>query len=281
MATILFSFPIHENHESVLTNIANLRRFNGLQHHVMIHASANWQDFDESWLHLYNVHINHLRWPMVHNRSQIPIHLSNYRAARDRGLDFDYVAVLHSSEMFVRRGLAEHMAGTDFSTWFTPDTQPHDLTWPPLAHARAMRLFGDLFDAAELSNYICNLIEGHWWRRELFEEMDRWSAAHFAVHEQLWEWAAEEIYFPTLAWHLAGSGAAHTTPYCAFKHDQHFLSDRQFVEDIRAGVPVTFWQPHNYRYDYAPFPSSGLFSVKRVDRRLDDPMRCYIGNLHA
>jgi hypothetical protein len=99
-----------------------------------------------------------------------------------------------------------------------------------------------------------------------------------ALDQLVLPWALEECLFPTLSWFLT-NGKNHTNPYCAFKHDQHFLSDPQFVDDIRAGRPVTFWQPHNFVYDYAPFPSQGLYSVKRINRDLADPMRSYIRQL--
>jgi hypothetical protein len=128
------------------------------------------------------------------------------------------------------------------------------------------------------AHYLGNLQEGSWWSRSLFAEIAHITAVKHSLGDFVSSVALEEAYFPTLCWLLTG-GKNYIHPYCAFKHDQHYLTDRQFVDDIRAGTPVTFWQPHNFVYDYAPFPSQGLFSVKRIARALDDVMRTYIRNL--
>jgi hypothetical protein len=93
-------------------------------------------------------------------------------------------------------------------------------------------------------------------------------------------WAAEEVFFPTLSWHLSG-GKNFTHPYCAFHHEDHFIKDRILIDGIRNGKDVTFWQPQNFVYDWKPVPSEGLFSVKRISRDLDDPIRIYLSWLKA
>lgn len=279
MTAVLFSVPVHESNETILTTISNVRRFNGLQHHIMLHVDANWDGFDPGLFNIQNVHINPVRFPTYHAHSQVATHLSNFRRGLDMKLDFQFFAVLHTSEMFIRRGMHDSIAFTDHSLWFTPDNQPHEMSWPPLANAVATGMFKGLFQANRIENYLGNLIEGSWWRKELFMEISRWAERNYNLDEMGWGWAAEEVFFPTLAWHLGGSELITKHPYCAFKHDEHYLQDKQFVDDIRANRPVTFWQPHNFTYGYAPFPSNGLFTVKRIARDITDPMRVYISYL--
>jgi hypothetical protein len=147
-------------------------------------------------------------------------------------------------------------------------------------NAKAIGLFKDLFPVNQSDHYLGNLIEGSWWSRELFQEMYDWTTRHYELSELQLPWAAEECFFPTLAWHILGGGV-HKHPYCAFHHADHYLPDTSLVDDIRAGNDVTFWQPHNFVYDYAPYPSKGLFSVKRVARDQTDPIRYYISYLGA
>jgi hypothetical protein len=53
----------------------------------------------------------------------------------------------------------------------------------------------------------------------------------------------------------------------------------QDVDDIRANKSVTFWQPNNFVYNKIPFPGLHLYSIKRISRDLDDPIRSYINGL--
>lgn len=280
MTQVLFSMPCHESHEAVNINIANLRRFNGLQHQILIHADAGWNDWMEERVDFPNVYINPVRYRTNHAHSQIATHISNYLNAVERGVDFDYVAVFHTSEMFIKRGMHDHIAKYDHSLWFTPETQPHDLSWPPLGKAVEMRMFKDLFPANVLSNYLGNLLEGSWWKRELFQEIVDWTLYHYDLEDLQLPWAAEEVFFPTLSWHLSG-GKNFTHPYCAFHHEDHFIKDRILIDGIRNGKDVTFWQPQNFVYDWKPVPSEGLFSVKRISRDLEDPIRIYLSWLKA
>lgn len=268
MSTILFSLPAHENNDTVRDTIANVRKFNGYDHPIMIHADANWHSFDGSIAdNDANVWMNPQRWPTQHAHCQIPTHVSNFQQAVRLGLPFTHMAILHTSELFVRPGLSQHIAPYDHSLWFTSDTQPQDPSWPPMLHVRHMW--------PGLPAYLGNLIEGSWYRRELFAEMVRCITARYSLAHLVLPCALEESLFPTLSWLITG-GKGYTHPYCAFRHDQHFLSDTQFIDDIRNGDPVTFWQPHNFTYAYAPFPSQGLYSVKRIARNVDDKIRSYI-----
>jgi hypothetical protein len=275
MTSILFSIPAHERPEIVAGTIANARKMNGLGHHFVVHASASWTDFDPNDIDMPGVHYNPIRWSTGHAHSQIPTHITNFLYGLELGLDFQYFAVLHTSEMFVRGGMPQHISGTDHSLWFTPDTQPREMNWPPLAHAFGIGMFKDLFDPRDPHNYLGNLIEGSWWSRELFQEIVNWTTAHYSIDKMLFPWAAEECYFPTLSWHLT-NGKNFKHPYCAFHPDVHFLEDTQMVDDIRAGLPVNIWQPHNFVYNWAPSSSDSLFSAKRISREPDDPVRVYI-----
>ena len=270
MATVLFSLPVHESNDTIRDTIANVRRFNGPDHPIMIHVNLAWDGFDPSIADLPNVYANPQRWHTNHAHSQVPTHVGNFQRAVELGLGFSHMAILHISELFVREGMPAHIAPYDHSLWFTPDTQPIDPNWPPMLRLRAAM--------PGLEHYLGNLQEGCWWSRALFAEIAKITAVDNNISDFVGSVALEEAYFPTVSWLLTG-GRNHAHPYCAFKHDQHYLSDTQFVDDIRAGTPVTFWQPHNFVYDYQAFPSHGLYSVKRIARDINDTIRSYIRQL--
>lgn len=275
MTTVLFSMPCHESHEAVNINISNLRRFNGLQHPVMIHADAKWNEFDAERVDFSDIYVNPRRYMTQHAHSQITTHISNYLAAVEQGIEFDYIAIFHSSEMFVKRGMHDHIARHDYSLWFTPDNQPKDFGWPPLRNAIEMNLFKDLFPANAVDNYLGNLLEGSWWSRDMFKEIVDWTLFHYDLDDLQLSWAAEECFFPTLSWHLSG-GKKFTHPYCAFHHKDHYIQDRTLIDNIRAGKDITVWQAQNFVYDWKPISSEGFYSVKRINRDLEDPIRHYI-----
>lgn len=152
MTTVVFSLPVHEANETILTTIANVRRFNGLQHHIILHVDANWDGFNPAMFNIQNVHINPVRFPTYHAQSHVATHLSNFRYAEDRRINYDFFAVLHTSEMFVRRGMHDSITFTDHALWFTPDNQPREMGWPPLANAVRMGMFKNLFKANDLDN---------------------------------------------------------------------------------------------------------------------------------
>ena len=270
MVTLLFSLPVHEGNETIRDTIANVRKHNGEQHHIMLHVSRHWDGFDSTIADLPRVHVNPMRWPTGHAHSQVPTHVSNVKHAESLSLPFTHVVILHTSELFVRAGMSAHVGRYEFSTWFTPSTQPTDITWPPMNHAKALFGWG--------SEALGNLIEGSWWSRQLFNRMSQWILDRAGLEQWVLPVALEECVFPTLAWHLSG-GANHTHPYCAFKHDQHFLTDTSYVDDIREGRPIIAWQAQNFTYDWQAITSDGFYSVKRIARDIDDPMRRYIRSL--
>jgi len=270
MTTVLFSIPVHESNDTIRDTIVNVRRFAGSDHPIMLHVSAGWHGFDAGIAKLPNVHVNPRRWPTGHAHSQVPTHVSSFLQAEGLGLRFNRMVIMHTSELLIREGMSDHISAYDHSAWFTPDTQPRDSLWPPMNHVKQL--------APGFDHYLGNLLEGSWYDRTLFHDMCAWIMRRWSLNDLMLPVALEESLFPTLAWDLT-RGGWYAHPYCAFKHDQHFLSDRQFIEDIRAGRPVTFWQPHNFVYAYAPFPSQGIYSVKRIDRRVEDPMRMMVRQL--
>lgn len=277
--TILFSLPVHESNDAVRDTLANARRFNpGCL--FSIHVSASFKDFDESIRNDPDVLINPVRFSTVHSQtSHVPLHLTNFKHAVDSGAQFDRICILHTSEMFVKQGLYEHIRRYEYSLWFDEETQPRVRIWPPFWTSYTNRVFKDLFDPEDKRNYLGNVLEGHWWSRELFQTIYDWSEREYGVMSMLWPYAAEECFFATLANHF-GKGKPVYHPYCCFHHKTHYVDNTKDVDDIRANRPnIVFWQPNNFVYEGWSFPGRHLYSIKRINRDLDDPVRRYINSL--
>lgn len=277
--TILFSVPVHERNEVVKDTILNARKFNPGALFVL-HVSASFTDFDPNLANELNVLVNPIRFPTVHGKtSHVPIHLTNYKHALDQGYVFDRVCVLHTSELFVKSGLYDHMKNYEYSIWFTEDTQPRVEIWPPYWVSYTNKIFKDLFDPTDKRYYLGNVVEGHWWSKELFQTIYDWSEKTYGIMNMLWPYSAEECFFATLA-HYFGKGKPFTHPYCCFHHKSHYIDNIQDVDDIRANKPdIVFWQPNNFVYQGWPFPGKHLYSIKRINRDLNDPIRRYINSL--
>ena len=274
---ILFSLPVHEHNDVVRDTISNARRFNPNSFFV-IHASAAFTDFDQSIGDIDGVIINPLRFHTVHAHSQVSTHITNYIHAYNSGLNFTHLSVLHTSEMFVKKGMYDYVKSLDYSLWFTNATQPRVGVWPPWINSFNNKVFKDLFDPHDPSYYLGNLIEGNFFRQELFHKIAEWTVNNYDVTNMMWPYAAEEVYFPTLA-NFFGGGKNFGHPYCCFHHKTHYVDNYTDIDDIRANKMVTFWQPNNFVYNKIPFPSLHLYSIKRINRELHDPVRHYINSL--
>lgn len=276
--TILFSLPCHKDNDTVRDTLNNARKYNPGCIFV-IHVSATFRDFDMSIGDAPDVFINRKRFPTLHSMtSHVPLHLTNYRYAIEQGANFDYVCILHTSEMFIKYGMEDYIKNYDYALWFNQDNQPRTKIWPPYAISFHAKIFKDLFDAKDPHNYLGNVIEGHWWKRELFEAMYQWTAAHYNIMEMLWPYACEEVYFATLSHHLSTT-KNHSIPYNAFHHKTHYIENIIDVDDIRNNEMVTIWQNNNWVYNKIPISSKNLYSIKRINRDINDPIRKYINSL--
>lgn len=276
--SILFSLPVHENNECIRDTIANAKKYNPNCIFV-IHVSANFHNFDISIGNIHNVFVNPIRFPTIHSQtSHVPLHLTNFKYAVDCGAIFDHVCILHTSEMFIKHETEDYIKNYDYSLWFDQNDQPRVNVWPPFQISYTHQIFKDLFDGGDPHNYVGNLIEGHWWKRELFEKMYKWTESHYNIMQMLWGYAAEEVYFATLGHHLSKT-KNFSVPYNAFYHREHYLTSQDDVNDIRANKDVTIWQNNNWVYNKIPIQSKNLYSIKRVNRELNDPIRKYINSL--
>jgi hypothetical protein len=276
--TILFSTPVHESNEVIRDTLANARKYNPGCIFVL-HVSGGFSDFDFSIGDDPDVLINPMRFHTIHSQtSHVPLHFTNYKYAVDQNAAFDEVCILHTSEMFVKYGMEDYIKQYEYSLWFNQDDQPRVNIWPPFTISYRNKIFRDLFDANDKRNYLGNVIEGHWWSRQLFERMYEWTILRYDIMDMLWPFACEEIYFATLSHHLSDN-KNYSHPYNCFHHKTHYVDNIPDVDDIRANKDVIFWQPNNFRYLKWSFPSKNLYSIKRINRDLNDPIRMYINSL--
>jgi hypothetical protein len=87
----------------------------------------------------------------------------------------------------------------------------------------------------------------------------------------------EETVLPTIAAHLA---ARQGLPFVVSEVTLGRPLDRQIIDEVRAGTfrapPKTFY---GSPVTYPVYDAANVFAVKRVPRRINDPLRVYIRTL--
>lgn len=257
---ILFSLLIHEEPDVVLETILNILKYNpgsGIVLHINPHFSQGRSSLTlEDLLGLLpsidaGIYVNPQRLE-VGFANLIQAHDSNCSFAHS--IDYDYFCFVSSNEMFLRAGLSEEIGEHSFGCQYLNPKKWHYLDnaeKDPALTAIRQRLGG-----AEL---VYSQVEGSFYRKEiiekLFEEIDK----DFDWHHDVDLYPREEIYFSTVAKALYPNADRYDGCSCKIRWQGKILFvPIRTADAVKAGKVA------------------GAYSVKRVDRRLDDYLRCYI-----
>lgn len=283
--------------EVINNNLDNYFKFND-GCHVIMHVNKTYEDFDTSKVDRPGVSILPKRFHFVHGDCQLAILLNMFKHAVDSGIDFEYVTINHSGEMYIKPGALDYMRQYEYGIWHSGDSEVKNNNiemWPPfstvrLAKRRGFDMFDDLFDTSDLSNFADSQLEGSFYKRELFQKIYDWFDERYEIDLTTdWAFYAEELFIPTLAYQLSNKATA-GQPVCGFfigdtTCTYHgVLEDTKYIEEIRNNNPVIAWGKDNLpfwglRLHTAPVDSTHLYTVKRVNRIIDDPVRVAITNL--
>lgn len=277
----------------IRNNLDNIFKFNS-NVEVVIHVNKSFDEFDDSIGTLDHVHVNPKRYHVLHPivngskvaHSALTSYLTSYKHALDLGLEFDYVTIVHSSEMFVKPNCLAYMQQSEYSGWHPP-RQEKDLfrtaVYPVFMNTLKTQnrdLFCGLFDPLDPLNYGVGQVEGSFYTKELFTRIYNWFDSHYDIETlNQWNIYAEEIMIPTLAYYLSDSKSP-SAPINAFFVDKGHvpLDSMEHIHEIRNNKPVFCWGPIQYG-TYRAVDSTHLYTVKRVNRTLTDPVRQGISNL--
>jgi hypothetical protein len=304
---ILFSIPVHEQPAVIVNQVENFTFFNpGCQ--IVLHVSA-WMpenevnDLRQSLAAHPNVHINETRlWSGYADGSQMKMHVVNCEYAQKLGIPYDYFCIHASNDMFVRSGLEDYIKTFDIGGFFfglRPDTSGY----VHLVRAQSDRLLKKMMKKYGITTIIGGQIEGTFYRKPIMEtvagrirrdafyeipgiyaqatsrsltKLVERKASRYLIRKlnKGLLYAKEEIYFATLSQDMAKTCAPYSYVYMNWFVNLKVTEDD--VNNIRS---------HNYAgLDYLrniPVPAEQLnfFSVKRVDRKINDPIRQYITGL--
>lgn len=299
---ILFSIPVHEEADVVLDQVRNFLHF-APDAQIILHVSRQWltkePDVAEKLGKDKRVWVNSRSlWTGHSDGMVLKAHILNFEFARASGIEFEYFCLHASNDMFVRQGVQDYVTSHDAGffmsrvedqmlDWWHRDSALGDPALPRMG--RALRESGPV---------LCSQVEGSFCHKSLFSPFAdayrrlAWHELNFPFRMALGEaerghailrrmrrmrrlkkftarrfYPKEEVYPATL---IAPQARRCGTPYCYINWKEDLLVTTQDIESIRAGR----LRGHEHVYDE-------IFAVKRVQRRLDDPLRTYIRGLTA
>ena len=306
MNRIAFSLLIHEQTPVVINQIENILRYNP-DCVVVIHVSRNFEGChdlkQQASIFGKQVWFNPKRlYTSISDGGQMKAHLANMHFLFNASIEFNYLALLASNQMFIRSGLAEYMSrfaiglygqkiyrNADGSAKGANYVTAKSLADPFLLRLKKQGKIGSYYYAASEGAFFSYDIS-----RKIYNDLYP-KALHdllcFNVHgsslvsnfyiNKLLRWlfkrifyAKEEIYFATLAHHWVSDDSMISCGFCYMNSNQGYNIYREDIEDIRQSDYSKLKSDYrNYQvHDF-------LFSVKRINRILNDPLRKYIDAL--
>ncbi|MFH0701945.1 MAG: hypothetical protein V2B14_00200 [bacterium] len=270
---LVISIPVHEQPKVVIDQIKNIRYFapNAV---IVLHISKNfnWTEEDEDktvFSKLDGVLVNPEQLPTQWgNITQA--HHSNFKYAL-KNYDFDYFAIHASNDLFVAKGVEEYLKGYDagvqqFST-------ARDMGWIQREGADKDNNLSEMMKFVGTDKILGSQPEGTFYKTEIFNEMLN-IIDKFQVYTNV-NYCKEEIYYPTLASKIAGNI---TIPYLYSSVCRKEITEK-IIDNIRQKSLDEPEYEERYGITYRFYDMKNLYAVKRINRKINDPMRCYIRDL--
>lgn len=296
---IAISVPVHENIEVVFDQIDNIRHFvpNSI---IVIHVSkqfAGWKGYGISDLERFdNVTVNPIRMgTSLAAGVQCDIHLSNFQHVREAE-NIDYFNLHSSNEMFVTHGMEEYVRG--FDAGFEKTKVRENKGWPPHIRQRALmdRVLLDMMNKQGIDQMLDSQIEGSFYKSDVFDRVFEiisdarrnefginrimgistlqriphlisvLQKANNRMRPDRSLYQREEVYFPTVASKFSNKVGY---PYCYINWRRNLLLSTDEIDACISGEM-------SRSTEVEKASERRFFTVKRVPRAMDDPIRTYI-----
>ena len=278
---LAFSIPVHENNDTVEDLLRNVRKYNpGCV--IVLHASQIFKDFDEErFAKLPGVHVNPERHMTAFSCGLLNVHCSNFRHLCQVEPDFDTFCLISSNEMFIRPGLEDYVAKVKNAFQAVPFNYQED--WHVFYHHVDRNPHVLLMTRSLGMNTVYGgQTEGQFFEKRVFDLIAQMYAAAFGAKEMN-EFETEEIVPSTMAMalHLRPAEPFTLVDYTHESrlnlHTVALLADPERVGKVRLNLgrklPQMLVSPHLERFN------DSVYSVKRVERKMDDPLRQFINHL--
>lgn len=280
MTKILFSLPVHERPDIVKNQIENINYFCP-DSKIIIHVSAGslalLDEFKRN-CQFDNVMINPQSLPTIWSAGIMHTHVSNFLYALEQKIDFDYVVITSSNELFVRHGLEDYISKYEIGS----QTEVYDTAtdWGVFREDFFKRDdMQNFMKALNLPTFFGGQTEGQFATRNAFMQVAKVYTDNFAFGPI--GFPIEEVVLPTVAARFGLLGYNVGLPITLCNYCNNLQIDQTVVDQIRKGkgafyahrVPRALRSPH-----IGVSVLDSIFSVKRVPRE-DCDLRRYITSL--
>ena len=263
MNKIVFSIPVHEKPEVIFDQICNIKYFNpGCA--VVLHISPvfSWDkskikrpQFEEIIKNIPDVYINpeqvRTAWFDI-----IQAHLSNYKFIRSK-IDFEYFILTASNELYIKKGAYDFISKYEASVLFSniDVTKTHLFIYRAAADEALKNIIRDIThydsDKKIISCIDRHQIEGAAFSVKVFDEIFALIEKYFDYKKVKYLYPREEIYFGTILKLIVPE-----EKICFESLTYFSLDTSKVIEQCKK--------------------ERKFFSVKRVDREINNPLRAYI-----
>lgn len=223
----------------------------------------------------------------------IQAHNSNFRYAKQQlGQAFDKFCLHASNDLFVRSGVESYINShhCGVNTFVTHK----DMQWTPRRRAEHDDQLRDMLNYVGSDSICCSQPEGTFYDVTLFEEINRVIDLFF-VRDKIKSYqtkndndhnntlyAREEVYYPTLAKQLS---TQITFPY-VFSEVMSWPRvsiDNNLIDQVRnITTPAEYCLERRlFEKQQQLYDRDFLFGVKRIQRKIDDPVREYVRRLNV
>lgn len=256
MSKIIFSLLIHEQPIVVLDQIINILKLNP-DSKIVLHCNLNFIDANDFSLEsLMSLVANDERIIVNKNRLKvgwgniIQAHISNFEFVSS--YDFDYFYFISSNELFLKKNVSDFISNYDFgceckssNNWHYYESMLNDLQF---------------MNYLKMKNYSIyySQIEGSFYSKKIMKKIVDEINSFFKSDNNSFFYPREEVFYSTIACNMFNDMRRYNGVLCKIRWEGKIL-----FTSISSAKKICYG---SFRF----------YSVKRVDRHIDNYLRYYI-----
>jgi hypothetical protein len=277
---LVFSIAVHEQPDVVINQIENFYKYNPGSS-IILHVSKKFNKKYDSFLNSISnerLLINPLSLETGHaDGSQLAIHLSNLCYIVDSKIPFNYFCISSSNELFIKNGLFDYVKNYECGSFLRIEEKNN--WWAGIKHDK---YFFKLKNKLPTNKSYASQVEGIFFNSiTSFQIYSLFKDFNFNTYQSLINkilrkaikyaskyidikvkpYPKEEFYFATVLGNICNSIGL---PYCYMNWSNNLTISKDIILEI-------IDNPNKYE---------NIFSVKRVERKIDDQVRVFINNLN-
>ncbi len=270
---ILFSLPVHEKQDIINNQIENILNYNP-NSKIMLHINKSFKTFiPENTTSIYkNVYINSMSFNYIHGKGLLWIHINNYLEALRLNLDFKYIVIISSNEMFIRNGLIDYIEKYKNGLQLVENSP--NVVWHLFKKdIDKIDSITNMLSELNLNNIYGGQTEGQFYEKHVFDYISNIYIKYFG-NTELSTFETEEIIPQTIfkSLNLPYGLPITLQNYCTniiFTEDiiNNIIDNKYIVPNVQIGANL--FSPHINN------DSSSIFSIKRIDRTFNN-LRKYL-----